>query len=131
MRLGQGDAMNAGSLAIPLCLVVAACASPTAGTVDTATAGGAGETTLAAFCRSPPKTSKPFSAESIRLSCQPRVLAAAGDAKVKDLGNGLYGVVFTRPVKKASICDKGASSQSICGPFLQDDTMLTSRINAP
>jgi hypothetical protein len=133
MRLGLREGtMNVGHIVgIPLCMALVACASPTSGTVDSAAAGGTKETTLAAFCRSPPKTTKPFSPESIRVSCQPRVLAKAGDAKVKDLGNGLYGVVFIRPVKRGSICDKGSSSQSICGPFLQDDIMQTSRINAP
>ncbi len=91
---------------------------------------GARETTLAAFCRNPPKTTNPAAAEAIKASCRPKVLALVGDAALFDKGNGLYPVVFKRPVRNGDICPVGTTPQSLCGNFAAGDTMRSSRIDA-
>jgi hypothetical protein len=91
---------------------------------------GAGETTLAAFCQNPPKTTNPAAAEAIKASCRPKVLALAGDAALFDKGDGLYPVVFKRPVRNGDICPTGTTPQSLCGNFSAGDTMRSSRIDA-
>lgn len=92
---------------------------------------GAKETTLAAFCKTPPKTTTPAGAEAIRVSCRPKVLKLAGDAMLFDKGKGLYYVLFKRPVKKSDICDAGVSSASICAVgILPNESFNTSRISA-
>ena len=93
-------------------------------------ANGAAETTLAAFCKSPPKAATPAGAEAIRASCRPKVLALAGDAALFDKGGNLYSVVFKRPVRNGDICPTGTTPQSICGNFSAGDTMHSSRIDA-
>lgn len=93
-------------------------------------ASGAKETTLAAFCKAPPATSTPEAAEAIKQSCRPKVLQLAGDASLFDKGNGLYTVVFKRPVRNGDICPTGTTPQSICGNFSAGDTMRASRIDA-
>jgi hypothetical protein len=93
-------------------------------------ASGARETTLAAFCKSPPKTTTPEGAEAIRASCRPQVLGLVGDAAVFDKGNGIYPVVFKRPVRNGDICPVGTPPQSICGNFSAGDRMHSSRIDA-
>jgi len=91
---------------------------------------GAHETTLAAFCKTPPRAATPAGTEAIRVSCRSRVLAVVGDALVFDKGGGLYPVVFKRPVKNGEICDPNSPPQSICGNFAFGDTMHSSRIDA-
>jgi hypothetical protein len=91
---------------------------------------GAQETTLADFCKNPPATATPEAAEAIKASCRPKVLAIAGDAAVFDKGDGLYPVVFKRPVRNGDICPTGTTPDSICGNFSAGDKMHSSRINA-
>jgi hypothetical protein len=91
--------------------------------------GGARETTLADFCKNPPKAPNPEAAEAIRASCLRIVLDKVGDAALFDKGDGLYHVVFKRPVRNGDICRKGTAPQSICGNFAEGDKMHTSRIN--
>ncbi len=91
---------------------------------------GAPETTLATFCKSPPKPATPEGAEAIKVSCSRRVLARAGDARLFDKGNGLYVVVFPQPIRNGDICEPGTPPQSICGNFATGDKMHTSRIDA-
>jgi hypothetical protein len=90
---------------------------------------GAQETTLATFCKTPPPTTTPQAADAIRASCHPKVLRLAGDAALFDKGNGLYTVVFKRPVRNGDICPVGTTPQSICGNFSTGDTMRASRID--
>ena len=92
--------------------------------------GGARETTLADFCRSPPPAPNPEATEAIRASCLRIVLDKVGDAALFDKGDGLYHVVFKRPVRNGDICRKGTAPQSICGNFAEGDKMHTSRIIA-
>jgi hypothetical protein len=92
--------------------------------------GGVPETTLAAFCKSPPKTATLEGTEAIKASCRPVVLDKAGDAAVFTKGDGVYHVVFKRPVRNGDICPKGTPAQSICGNFSEGDRMNTSRIDA-
>ena len=91
---------------------------------------GAPETTLAAFCKNPPKAATPEGAQAIKISCSGRVLARVGDAHLFDKGNGLYVVVFSQPVRNGDICDPGTPPQSICGNFASGDKMHTTRIDA-
>lgn len=93
-------------------------------------ASGAQETTLASFCKAPPPTTTPEAAEAVKASCQPKVLQLAGDAALFDKGNGLYTVVFKRPVKHGDICPTGTTTQSLCGNFSSGDRMHSSRIVA-
>lgn len=101
-----------------------------ASTADRFRSGGATETTLVTFCKNPPKASNPEAVEAIKASCRPKVLALAGDAALFDKGDGLYHVVFKRPVRNGDICPKGTSPQSICGNFAAGDKMNSSRIDA-
>ncbi len=91
---------------------------------------GVPETTLSAFCKSPPHAATPEGAEAIKLSCSGRVLAHAGNARLFDKGNGLYVVIFPQPIRNGDICDPGTPPQSICGNFAAGDKMHTSRIDA-
>jgi hypothetical protein len=91
---------------------------------------GAPETTLAAFCKSPPRAATPAGAEAIKVSCSGRVLARAGDARLFDKGNGLFVVIFPQPIRNGDICDPGTQPQSICGNFASGDKMSSSRIDA-
>jgi hypothetical protein len=106
-------------------------AAPLVGSASSSAAPAAAKRTLAEFCKSPPKTTKPFSPESIAVSCTPRVLAKAGTSEISDMPSGVYAVRFATPVLRKSICDDAAPKASICGFFLPDDTMNTSRIVAP
>lgn len=101
-----------------------------ASTADRFRSGGARETTLATFCKNPPKAPNPEAAEAIKASCRPKVLEIAGDAALFDKGDGLYHVVFKRPVRNGDICPQGTTPQSICGNFAAGDKMHSSRINA-
>jgi len=136
---------SAGSAFIAVLLVAAAvsgCANSNGATGPVVTnfdpastaaryrSSGVPETTLAAFCKSPPPTTTPEAAEAIKASCRPKVLQLAGDAALFDKGNGLYSVVFKRPVRNGDICPVGTSPQSICGNFSFGDTMHSSRIDA-
>ena len=133
------------AFAVAFCLPVALCGcaqgnGDTAGAVVTGfdpgstaarfRSGGARETTLADFCRSPPPALNPEAAEAIRASCLRIVLDKVGDAALFDKGDGLYHVVFKRPVRNGDICRKGTAPQSICGNFAAGDKMHTSRIIA-
>ena len=91
---------------------------------------GAMETTLAAFCKSPPPAATLAGTEAIKASCSRRVLARVGDARLFDKGNGLYYVVFSQPIRNGDICDKDTPPQSICGYFAAGDKMHSSRIDA-
>lgn len=91
---------------------------------------GARETTLADFCKHPPRAPNPEGAEAIRASCQRIVLDKVGDAALFDKGDGVYHVVFKRPIRNGDICPKGTTPQSICGNFGEGDKMSTSRIDA-
>jgi hypothetical protein len=91
---------------------------------------GAPETTLATFCRNPPKPATPEGAEAIKVSCSGRVLARVGDARLFDKGNGLYVVIFPQPIRNGDICDPGTQPQSLCGNFSSGDKMRSSRIDA-
>jgi hypothetical protein len=91
---------------------------------------GAPETTLSAFCKSPPQGATPAGTEAIKVSCSGRVLARAGDARLFDKGNGLYVVIFAQPIRNGDICDPGTQPQSICGNFSEGDKMSSSRIDA-
>ena len=93
-------------------------------------ANGARETTLADFCRSPPQARSPEGIEAIKASCQRIVLDKVGDAALFDKGDGVYHVVFKRPVRNGDICPKGTTPSSICGNFGEGDKMNTSRIDA-
>jgi len=99
-------------------------------TVNRFRSSGARETTLSAFCKTPPPTATPEAAEAIRASCRPPVLSLVGDAAVFDKGNGVYPVVFKRPVRNGDICPVGTTPQSICGNFSPGDRMHSSRIDA-
>ena len=91
---------------------------------------GARETTLADFCRAPPPARSPEGAEAIKASCQRIVLDKVGDAALFDKGDGVYHVVFKRPIRNGDICPKGTTPNSICGNFGEGDKMNTSRIDA-
>jgi len=91
---------------------------------------GAPETTLATFCKNPPKGATPAGTEAIKVSCSRRVLKRAGDARLFDKGNNLYVVIFPQPIRNGDICDPGTQPQSICGNFSSGDTMRSSRIDA-
>jgi hypothetical protein len=91
---------------------------------------GAPETTLAAFCKNPPKAATKEGTEAIKVSCSRRVLARAGDARLFDKGNGLYVVVFLQPIRNGDICDPGTPPQSLCGNFSSGDQMRSTRIDA-
>jgi hypothetical protein len=91
---------------------------------------GARETTLSAFCKTPPATANPAAADAVKASCRPQVLAIVGDAAVFEKGGGLYHVVFKRPVRNGDICPTGTTPQSLCGNFSPGDTMHSSRIDA-
>jgi hypothetical protein len=93
-------------------------------------ANGARETTLADFCRHPPQARSPGGIEAIKASCQRVVLDKVGDAALFDKGDGVYHVVFKRPIRSGDICPKGTSPSSICGNFGEGDKMNTSRIDA-
>ena len=82
------------------------------------------------FLQEPPKAPNPEAAEAIKASCRPKVLDVAGDAALFDKGDGLYHVVFKRPVRNGDICPQGTTPQSICGNFAAGDKMHSSRINA-
>ena len=99
-------------------------------TADRFRANGARETTLADFCRSPPHARSPEGAEAIKASCQRIVLDKVGDAALFDKGDGVYHVVFKRPVRNGDICPKGTTPNSICGNFGEGDKMNTSHIDA-
>ena len=99
-------------------------------TADRFRSGGAREMTLADFCKNPPKAPNPEAGEAIRASCLRIVLDKVGDAALFDKGDGLYHVVFKRPVRNGDICRKGTAPQSICGNFAEGDKMHTSRIIA-
>lgn len=90
---------------------------------------GAPETTLATFCKSPPRAATPAGAEAIKVSCSGRVLARVGDARLFDKGNDLYVVIFPQPIRNGDICDPGTQPQSICGNFAPGDKMSSSRID--
>jgi hypothetical protein len=91
---------------------------------------GARETTLADFCRHPPQARSPEGSEAIKASCQRIVLDKVGDAALFDKGDGVYHVVFKRPIRNGDICPKGTTPSSICGNFGEGDKMNTSRIDA-
>jgi len=91
---------------------------------------GAQEMTLADFCKNPPATTTPEAAEAIKASCRSKVLSLAGDAALFDKGNGVYPVVFKRPVRNGDICPTGTTPDSICGNFAAGDKMHSSRIIA-
>lgn len=91
---------------------------------------GARETTLADFCKRPPPARSPEGTEAIKASCLRIVLDKVGDAALFDKGDGVYHVVFKRPVRNGDICPKGTTPQSICGNFSEGDRMNTSRIDA-
>jgi hypothetical protein len=91
---------------------------------------GAPETTLAAFCKTPPHAATPEGTDAIKLSCSRRVLTRAGNARLFDKGNGLYVVVFPEPIRNGDICDPGTNPQSLCGNFSAGDKMRSSRIDA-
>jgi hypothetical protein len=91
---------------------------------------GAPETTLAAFCKSPPKPATPAGTEAIKVSCSRRVLKRAGNARLFDKGNGLYVIIFPEPIRNGDICDPGTPPQSLCGNFSAGDKMRSSRIDA-
>lgn len=93
-------------------------------------ANGARETTLAEFCKAPPHARSPEGAEAIKASCLRIVLDKVGDAALFDKGDGVYHVVFKRPVRNGDICPKGTTPNSICGNFGEGDKMNTSRIDA-
>jgi hypothetical protein len=93
---------------------------------------GAKETTLAAFCKSPPATKTEPGAAGVKASCSPKILAKVADAKVFDKGNGAYAVIFPRPVQKDEICDKGVSRNSVCGSgaILPTESIVSTWIHA-
>ena len=91
---------------------------------------GAPETTLASFCKHPPKPATPEGKEAIKISCSGRVLKHVGTARLFDKGNGLYVVIFSEPVRNGDICDPGTPPRSLCGNFSAGDKMRTSRIDA-
>jgi len=91
---------------------------------------GAPETTLAAFCKTPPQAATPQGTEAIKVSCSRRVLKRAGNARLFDKGNGLYVVIFQEPIRNGDICDPGTQPQSLCGNFSSGDKMRSSRIDA-
>lgn len=101
-----------------------------ASTADRFRSGGARETTLADFCKSPQPARSPEAAAAIKASCLRIVLDKVGDAALFDKGDGLYHVVFKRPVRNGDICPEGTTPNSICGNFSAGDKMHTSRINA-
>jgi hypothetical protein len=143
--MAQSRSPRAALLAV-ICIAAALCGcakTTTTGTVGGAVANfdsgstearfrerGAQETTLADFCKNPPATTTPEAAEAIKASCRPKVLTLAGDAAVFDKGNGLYPVVFKRPIRNGDICPTGTTPDSICGNFAAGDKMHSSRINA-
>jgi ABC-type uncharacterized transport system auxiliary subunit len=91
---------------------------------------GAPETTLAAFCKNPPKATTPQATEAIKVSCSRRVLKRAANARLFDKGNGLYVVIFSEPIRNGDICDPGTQPRSLCGNFSSGDKMRSSRIDA-
>ena len=84
---------------------------------------GAKETTLAAFCKSPPTTQNPVGAAMIKSTCQPAFLKVASDAAVFDKGNGAYVVVLKRPVECGKLQGGGRPKVSGCAGLLPGEKM--------
>ncbi len=90
---------------------------------------GATETTLGAFCKSPPRTATPEGTSSIKTTCG-RLQGVASDASVFHKGNGVYTVLFNRPITQADLCSGGQPKKGICAGLLPGDTLTTMHFTA-
>ena len=89
---------------------------------------GAKETTLSAFCKSPPRVQTPEGDTAIKSTCG-RLMPIASDASVFDKGNGVYTVLFKRPLKQADLCG-GSSNLRFCSMLRPGDTLNTMHFTA-
>jgi hypothetical protein len=85
---------------------------------------GAKETTLAAFCKAPPPAQSAAGTASIKSTCD-RLLPLTPDASVFDKGNGVYVVLFQRPLSQAELCGPGPSNKPFCTGLRPGDMMNT------
>lgn len=90
---------------------------------------GAKETTLGAFCKAPPRTETAAGTSAITTTCG-RLATVATDASVFDKGNGVYTVLFTRPVGQADLCGGGQPKKGICSGLRPGDTLNTMHFTA-